>query len=51
MTVGFKCPHCHSSKVWRKGKVPHVGGPRVRYVCYDCGKSFYRPPEKKSKRG
>ena len=50
MTVGFKCPICKSGPVWRKGKTPTVKGPKLRYICYGCGHSFYKPVEHKSKK-
>ena len=35
------CPECSSLFVWRKGKTPSRKGQRNRYVCVDCGKTFY----------
>jgi hypothetical protein len=45
----IKCPEGHT-KVWKKGMVPTRKGPKVRYVCFTCGRSFYAPKSKASKR-
>jgi transposase-like protein len=45
----IKCPECKSTKVWRKGHVPNRKGPKARYVCYTCGRSFYKPKETPAK--
>ena len=37
------CPECKSSKTWLKGCVPSRTGPKQRYVCFDCGRTFYKP--------
>ena len=37
------CPECRSSRTWAKGKVPSRTGPKQRYVCYTCGRTFYKP--------
>ena len=49
MGVGFKCPHCKSNKVWKKGAIPTVKGHKVRYICANCGHSFYKPAEPKKR--
>ena len=43
MATNIKCPECKGSKVWLKGSVPTRKGPKKRYICYTCGKSFYAP--------
>ena len=43
MATGIKCPRCGSTKVWAKGRVPKIGGAQPRYVCVDCGHTFYKP--------
>ena len=35
------CPGCKGSKIWLKGKVPTRSGLKARYICYECGRSFY----------
>ncbi len=44
------CPEGHS-RVWAKGRVPSRTGPKQRYVCFTCGRTFYKPKPvvKKSK--
>ena len=38
------CPECKSTRIWKKGKVPAIGGvKKPRYVCYDCGRTFFAP--------
>lgn len=37
---GVKCPDGHEN-VWRRGMVPNRHGPKQRYVCIDCGSTFY----------
>lgn len=37
------CPECKSQKVWAKGRVPSRTGPKQRYVCFSCGRTFYKP--------
>jgi len=56
MADKVKCPECGSLRVWLKGKVPARGGPKQRYVCFACGRTFYksaveakRKPARKSK--
>ena len=51
MATNIKCPFCKGTKVWKKGKVPAIGGPKTRYVCYSCGKSFYAARAGKTKSG
>ena len=50
--VNIKCPVGHD-RVWLKGKVPTRKGLKARYLCYECGRSFYAPdkpaPKKVSK--
>jgi len=36
----IKCPEGHT-RVWKKGSSPTRKGPKVRYICYTCGRSFY----------
>jgi len=50
MVDNMKCPGCGSIKIWKKGTVPTRQGPKVRYICYSCGRSFYAPVEKKQVR-
>lgn len=51
MATNLKCPVGHT-KIWMKGKVPTRQGPKTRYVCYECGRSFYKPkPATKAKSG
>ena len=43
-----KCPECKKeTRCWRKGVVPTRAGPKRRYVCFDCGRTFYFVPEPK----
>jgi len=35
------CPECKSKRVWLKGSVPTRQGLKKRYICYECGRSFY----------
>ena len=42
MADKVKCPECGSLKTWAKGKVPTRTGPKQRYICYTCGRSFYK---------
>ena len=37
------CPECKSQRVWAKGQVPSRTGPKQRYVCFTCGRTFYKP--------
>jgi len=46
MAQNIRCPEGHT-KVWKKGAVPTRKGPKVRYVCYTCGRTFYKPDAKK----
>ena len=41
------CPNCSSRSVWKKGKTPTRKGQRKRYVCVDCGRTFYVEKAKK----
>jgi len=43
MADKVKCPECGSLKTWRKGEVPSRSGPKQRYVCFTCGRTFYKP--------
>lgn len=43
MTDKVKCPECGSLKTWAKGRVPSRTGPKQRYVCFTCGRTFYKP--------
>jgi len=38
-----KCPECGGQNILKKGKTPARGGPKQRYVCFACGRSFYLP--------
>jgi len=40
------CPECGSVRVWAKGRVPTRSGPKQRYVCFACGRTFYKPAVK-----
>lgn len=42
MAEKIKCPNGHT-RVWKKGVVPTVHGKKDRFVCYECGKTFYAP--------
>ncbi len=37
----IKCPECGSTHVWSVGVVPTRGGPKKRYKCYSCARTFY----------
>jgi len=37
------CPECKSTRCWAKGSVPSRSGPKQRYVCFTCGRTFYKP--------
>jgi len=44
MVEKVKCPECGStSRIWAKGQVPSRSGPKQRYVCFTCGRTFYKP--------
>jgi predicted RNA-binding Zn-ribbon protein involved in translation (DUF1610 family) len=43
MADKVKCPECGSLKIWAKGRVPSRTGPKQRYVCFTCGRTFYKP--------
>jgi len=43
MADKVKCPECGSLKTWAKGLVPTRQGPKQRYVCFTCGRTFYKP--------
>ena len=45
MATGVKCPAGHT-RVWKKGTTPSLSGPKTRYICYVCGKTFYSEPPK-----
>ncbi len=45
MTDKVKCPECGSTRTWAKGQVPSRSGPKQRYVCFTCGRTFYKPKE------
>ena len=53
MATNVTCPVGHK-KVWLKGKVPTRSGLKARYICYECGRSFYagvpKPATKSRKR-
>ena len=42
MAVKIACPEGHT-RVWAKGFVPTRSGPKQRYVCFTCGRTFYKP--------
>jgi len=42
MAEKITCPEGHT-RVWSKGQVPSRSGPKQRYVCFTCGRTFYRP--------
>ena len=50
MADKITCPEGHT-RVWLKGAVPTRTGPKQRYVCFTCGRTFYKPKStvKKSK--
>ena len=35
------CVECGKNHCWSKGRVPNRAGPKRRYVCFDCGRTFY----------
>ena len=43
MAEKVKCPECGSLRTWLKGLVPSRTGPKQRYVCFTCGRTFYKP--------
>jgi transposase-like protein len=44
MADKVKCPECKStSRIWAKGLVPSRSGPKQRYICFACGRTFYKP--------
>jgi len=43
MAEKIKCPECGSLRTWLKGQVPSRTGPKQRYVCFACGRTFYKP--------
>jgi transposase-like protein len=49
MVEQIRCPEGHT-KVWKKGCVPSRKGPKVRYVCYTCGRTFYKPKPIRTKK-
>jgi transposase-like protein len=53
MGESIKCPAGHV-KTWRKGFVPTRKGKKIRYLCSECGRSFYKTekaaPAKKKKK-
>ena len=42
MAEKITCPEGHT-RVWLKGAVPSRTGPKQRYVCFTCGRTFYKP--------
>ena len=42
MAEKITCPEGHT-RVWAKGQVPSRSGPKQRYVCFTCGRTFYKP--------
>lgn len=49
MAEKIKCPNGHT-RVWKKGAVPTIHGKKDRFVCYECGKTFYAPAKQKTTR-
>ena len=53
MAEKIKCPAGHSG-AWLKGFVPTRHGKKARYICPECGRTFYKPksstPRKHSKK-
>lgn len=55
MAKGIACPACKGTRVWAKGYTPTRTGKKARYICFACGKTFYKvkaepkPRVKKSK--
>ncbi len=43
MADKIACPECKSTRTWKKGAVPSRSGPKQRYVCFQCGATFYKP--------
>jgi len=41
MTKGVSCPYCHTTKTWQKGYVPTTKGKKPRFICTECGRSFF----------
>ena len=35
------CVECKGTRCWKKGGVPTRTGVKQRYICFDCGRSFY----------
>jgi len=50
MVAQIKCPECGSTHVWKVGSVPTRSGPKLRYKCVECARSFYVLPDKPKKR-
>lgn len=46
MAENVTCPVGHK-QVWRKGKVPTRTGLKQRYVCFTCGRTFFKTEKKK----
>jgi len=44
-----RCPAGHT-KTWKKGRVPTRQGPKTRYICSVCGRTFYAPADRKKVR-
>lgn len=42
MADKVKCVECGSTRTWKKGEVPSRTGPKQRYVCFTCGRTFYK---------
>lgn len=45
MADKVKCVECGSLRTWKKGEVPSRTGPKQRYVCFACGRTFYKPKQ------
>lgn len=43
------CVECSGVRCWKKGLVPGRTGAKQRYVCFDCGRTFYKPVENPKK--
>lgn len=47
----LRCPECRSRHIVRAGrKMTRRAGRKQRFLCADCGRSFYAPPGADTKR-
>ena len=46
---GTVCPDpaCRGKRIWNKGLTPSRRGLKSRYICFDCGRTFYKPSDYK----